>query len=188
MRSNRVIYPRGYKNKKGIQIGAYAKTLKQTQLDLVTVGGDRYYMYTYLGKINGKSKVKIIITWPENALFVPRAMKAFISCDICLNNKQLANHYQNRWPIEVFFRESKRHLGLNGYQIRTKKGVQRYVYFVMLSYLYCGLEVFDGSLNFSNGLKESRKEIKRMETSWIYQQARNGVSLDSIFLELKIAI
>ena len=184
IKSNRVIYPKGYK-REGIQIGAFAKTLKLNQLDLVTVGNERYYMYTYLGRINGCNKVKIIITWPEGAVFNPRAMKAFVSLDIHMSGKQIANHYLNRWPIEVFFRETKRNLGLDGYQIRKKEGIQRYMYLLMLGYSYCGLEVKDGVLNFSDGLKTARKEIKRVETTWIYNQAQKGVSLEAVLKSCK---
>ena len=58
IKSNRLIFPRGFR-KKGIKTGAYARSLKQSDFDLVTVGGHSYLAYTYLGKINGQRKVKI---------------------------------------------------------------------------------------------------------------------------------
>lgn len=66
LKSNRKIFPRGYK-KDGIKISDFIKMLKQHELDVVTVGGKTYYTYTYLGKINGFKKVKIIMSWPQKA-------------------------------------------------------------------------------------------------------------------------
>ncbi|WP_242964609.1 transposase [Clostridium beijerinckii] len=37
---------------------------------------------------------------------------------------ELLNHYKHRWPIEIFFRESKKKLGLDDYQVRTEKSIK----------------------------------------------------------------
>lgn len=186
LKSNRKIFPRGYK-KDGIKISDFIQKLQQHELDLVTVNGKAYYTYTYLGKINGSKKVKIIISWPQNALFNKMAMKCFISLDIEMSTKQLLNHYVKRWPIETFFREAKRNLGFNQYQIHSIRGIKRYMYLVMVTYLYCELDVQGKSLGFSKGLKRVRTEVKKLEISWIYSQSQKGVSLDRILKHLKIA-
>jgi len=85
------------------------------------------------------------------------------------------------------FRETKRRLGFDKYQIHTLKGIKRYMYLLMLTYLYCELEVQGESLGFSKGLKKARKEVKKLETSWIYEQARKGISLEDILKSLKVA-
>ena len=186
LKSNRKIFPRGYK-KDGIKISDFIKTLKQHELDLVTVGGKTYYTYTYLGKINGFKKVKIIISWPKNALWSKHALKCFISLDIELSTKQILKYYLRRWPIETFFRETKQRLGFDKYQIHTIKGIKRYMYLLMLTYLYCELEVQGESLGFSRGLKKVRKEVKQLEITWIYNQAMQGVSLQNILKKRKVA-
>ena len=152
LKSNRKIFPRGHKND-GIKISDFIKTLKQHELDLVTVKGKAYYTCTYLGKINGYKKVKIIIGWPKNALWNNHALKCFISLDIELSTKQILKSYLNRWPIETFLRETKRRLGFDKYQIHTVKGIKRYMYLLMLTYLYCKLEVHSESVGFRKGLK-----------------------------------
>lgn len=57
----------------------------------------------------------------------------------------------------------------------------------MLTYVYCQLEVSEGTLNFSKGLKNTRREVKQNQIAWIYKQAQVGVPLEQIFRELKIA-
>ena len=66
---------------------------------------------------------------------------------------ELLNHYKHRWPIEIFFKESKKKLGLDDYQIRSEKSIKRYLLIMMITYVYCGLEVSEDTLKFSNGLK-----------------------------------
>ncbi|WP_054743776.1 hypothetical protein [Cellulosilyticum ruminicola] len=56
LKSNRKIFPRVHRED-GIKINDFIKTLKQHELDLVTVKGKTYYTYTYLGRINRFKKV-----------------------------------------------------------------------------------------------------------------------------------
>ncbi len=144
-------------------MGDFIKTLKQHELDLVTVGGKTYYTYTYLGKINGFKKVKMIMSWSKNALWNKHALKCFISLDIELSTQQILKHYLRRWPIETFFRETKQQLGFDKYQIHTIKGIKRYMYLLMLTYLYCELEVRGESLSFSQGLKRLGKKLSNLK-------------------------
>ena len=57
----------------------------------------------------------------------------------------------------------------------------------MITYVYCELEVSDGTLNFSCGLKIARNEAKKEQVSWIFNQASIGNSLETVFKTLKIA-
>ena len=185
LKSNRKIFPRGYR-RKGVQIGAFARTLSVSDFDIVTVDGERYYMYTYLGKINGSRKVKITITYPYNALFVPRAMKAFISTDIKMSGKQLLKHYSKRWPIEVYFRESNRRFGMKQCQVRSKKAIMRYQYLVMLAFIFCGIGVNDKDEDFSLCRKIYQKSIQRFHIEWIVKETQNNVPIQSILSAFKL--
>lgn len=187
LKTNRVIYPKGHKSL-GIKIHAFAKTLKMSDLSLVKAGNREYYVYTYKGKLNDITEATIVLSWPKGSLFNEKTLKAFI-CPFVLDMPAeiLLSHYVNRWPIEIFFRESKRYLGLDDYQIRSERGIQRYFILLMLTYVYCGLEVSGNTLNFSKGLKVARKEIERNQIAWIHQQAQDGMPIEQIFKALKVA-
>ena len=179
LKSNRKIFPKGYR-RKGIQIGAFASTLDASDFDLVTVDGERYYTYTYLGRINGMHKVKIVITYPKEAFLVPKAMRAFISTDIKMHGRQLLCHYVQRWPIEVFFREANRHLGMKQSQVRSKAAIFRYQYLVILAYCFCGFDFDDCSNGFNRQRSVLQGSIRRFHVLWIVQQAQNNAPLDAI--------
>ncbi len=57
----------------------------------------------------------------------------------------------------------------------------------MITYVYCELEVSDGTLNFSTGIKTARNEVKKERISWIFNQAKQGISIETILKTLKVA-
>ena len=186
LRTNRVIYPKGH-GSLGIKVHAFAETLKAEDLSLVKAGGHEYYVYRYQGRLNDIKAATIVLSWPKDALFNEKALKAFISLDPNMDTQTLLNHYVHRWPIEIFFRESKRRLGLDDYQVRSERSIRTYFILLILTYVYCELEVSGGTLNFSKGLKIARKEVRRNQVAWIYNQAQMGAPLDQVFQALNVA-
>ena len=186
LKSNRLIFPRGFR-KKGVKIGVYARSLKQSNFDLVTVKGRSYYIYTYLGKINGQKKVKITISWPKGSFGLPQAMKAFVSTDIEMNPKQLIFHYLKRWPVEVFFREANRCLGMKQCLVRSKKAVIRYQYILMLGYIFCGIDAAGENINLGKERRVHQHAIQKFKITWLYNQARSNVDLIDILKVFKVA-
>ena len=84
---------------------------------------------------------------------------------------------------QTFFRESKKKLGLDDYQVRSEKSIKRYFLIMMLTYIYCGLEVSEDTLKFSTGLKNARANLEAEKITFIYNKTQAGEPLDAI-LEL----
>nr|WP_230197633.1 transposase [Thermoanaerobacterium xylanolyticum] len=63
--------------------------------------------------------------WPEKAFKNQNALHAFICTDTELDTETILNYYSQRWPIEIFFRQTKNNLGLNTYQVRSTKSIDR---------------------------------------------------------------
>ena len=84
---------------KGIQPKQFSQILLPHNLDLVTARSKSYYTYTYQGRIRGGVIVKIILSWPQKALFDEKTLRCFMSHDLRLSVKQILNHYAKRWPI-----------------------------------------------------------------------------------------
>ena len=186
LRTNRVIYPSGHE-RLGIKLNRMSKILTKDDVNLVKVGNNEYYVYTYRGKLNDAKDSLIALCWPKEALFKDGCLRSFITLDTTLTTEELLNHYKHRWPIETFFRETKKYLGLNHYQVRSSLSINRYFLLLMMTYVYCELEVSNGTLKFSAGLKIARNEAKKEQVSWIFNQASIGNSIETIFETLKIA-
>lgn len=179
LRTNRVLYPKGYGNL-GIKLGAFSKTLTKDQVNLVKVGNREFYVYSYIGRLNDLSNAHIVLSWPKDALFKEGCLRAFISPNADITATDLLNHYAHRWPIETFFRESKKKLGLDDYQIRSHRGIKRYFIMLMLTYVYCGLEVSCDTLKFSDGIKIARKQLEVEKITLIVEQVQSGISIADI--------
>lgn len=186
LRTNRVIYPKG-KERLGIKLNHMSSILTKDDVNLVKVGNNEYYVYTYRGKLNDAKNSLIALCWPKEALFKAGCLRAFITLDTNITMEELLNHYKHRWPIETFFRETKKYLGLDDYQVRSNRSIKRYFLLLMITYVYCELEVSNGTLKFSVGLKHARNQSKKDQVSWIFNQASTGVSLEAVFETLKIA-
>lgn len=186
LRTNRVIYPPSH-TRLGIKLNRMSKILTKDDVSLVKVGNNEYYVYTYRGKLNDAKNSLIALCWPKEALFEEGCLRAFITLNTNLTTEELLNHYKHRWPIETFFRETKKYLGLNHYQVRSARSIHRHFLLLMITYVYCELEVSNSKLNFGIGLKNARRQSKKEQVSWIFNQASMGISLETIFETLKIA-
>lgn len=186
LRTNRIIYPTKHE-RLGIKLNNFGKTLTKEDVNLVKVGNSEYYVYSYKGKLNDLKEALIVLSWPKEALFKDGCLRAFMSPSSNISTEELLNHYRHRWPIETFFRESKKKLGLDDYQIRSEKSIKRYLTIMMITYVYCGLEVSENTLKFNDGLKIARGQLEAEKIAFIYEKTQAGEPLENILEFFKVA-
>jgi hypothetical protein len=63
-------------------------------------------------------------------------LRAFISTDVSLETSTILEYYSCRWCIETFFAQSKDSLGFGKYQIRSAKGIKRFLLIISLASFY----------------------------------------------------
>ena len=56
--------------------------------------------------------------------------------DLTLEIPQIVEYYRRRWQIETAFRDAKQHFGFNGYQVKSRKSINR---FLQLSFVAASL-------------------------------------------------
>ncbi len=103
----------------------------------MTVGSRKYYVYRYEGPLNGLEDAVVLITYPRDAFLNPKALRAFISMDASLSTRQILDIYVERWPIEVFFRQSKNILAFAKLQIRASQGIRRFLLLMCFAHFIC---------------------------------------------------
>ena len=133
LKTNRVIYP---ENSGSIQVAQFAKTLNQSDFRLVTAKSGNYWVYRYVGKINGVSECAVLISYPENAFGKENALRAFVCTDLSLSDETIIEYYGKRWSIEVFFKQQKHYFGFGKYQIRSAVGIARFLLIISLASFY----------------------------------------------------
>jgi hypothetical protein len=181
LKTNRIISPKGIK----IQLKEFTKYIEEKDVYPVTVNGVRYLVYRYEGNLNGIDNAVVLLTWNEKSFKKPGALHAFLCTDTELKNEEILKIYSKRWPIEIFFRHSKTNLGLNKYQVRSTVSIDRILFMIALTYVYCCN--ISADRNFSNGLQVVRKNTEKDRVQYIYEMATQGVAVDEIYKKLKIA-
>ncbi|MGL5416028.1 MAG: IS701 family transposase [Clostridium sp.] len=185
LKTNRVIFPKHHE-RLGIKLHQFAKTLNIEDFDLVTVKGTQYYIYSYIGDLKDRKNVSIILSYPKEAFQKDKSLKTFISLDTSLAPLDILFQYADRWAIEPFFRDCKTYLGLDGYQVRSEKSINRYLTIILVNYTYC--KIYSNDCNhFNTSYKVAKKELAKSKVAYIYEAAASGTPLEVIFESLKIA-
>nr|WP_238475987.1 transposase [Clostridium manihotivorum] len=185
IKTNRVIYPKGHE-RLGVKLHKFATTLDIDDFDLVTVKDQEYYIYSYIGDLKDRKNVTIILSYPKDSFHKDGSLKTFIALDNSLVPLDILTQYTDRWAIEPFFRDCKTYLGLDGYQVRSEKSINRYLAIMTINYTYCKL-YSNESYHFNTGYKSAKKALIKSKITYIYEAAATGKSLEEIFKTLKIA-
>ena len=180
LKTNRILYPCGIRQK----ASEFALHLRKTDpsVSLVTVGGRKFYVYRYEGELNGIPNAAVIFSYPKEAFGNRKALRIFISTNVRLSTQEILDTYTKRWPIELFFRQSKSKLALDKYQIRSKQGIQRYWLIMSLVHYLCCMHS-GNYVTFEKGYSYLQEQIKREQFGNLHQFIKNGASLEEV-LEL----
>ncbi|MDY4969737.1 MAG: transposase [Lachnospiraceae bacterium] len=181
LKTNRIIYPCGIRQK----VSGFALHLRKEDPDvsLVTVDNRNFYVYRYEGELNDIPNAVVIISYPENAFGEAKALRVFLSTNAGLSTQEILDSYTRRWPIEIFFRQSKTKLALDKYQIRTQTGIERYWLIMSLVHYMCC--TCNGTYcSFEEGYQHFQRKIREEQVTALYQSIRHGMSLEDV---LKLA-
>lgn len=182
LKTNRIIYPKGV----NIQVKDFAQYIEKNDVCLVTVNNSKYWTYRYEGKLNGIDNAVVLFCWPENAFKKEGALHTFLCTDTELSTQTILEYYSKRWPIEIFFKQTKNNLGLDSYQVRSTKSIDRILLLISLTYIFCTIQK-DAGDSFSKGLIICRNRVKKDNIQWIYDCAKRNIPIETVFKTMKIA-
>ena len=176
LKTNRMLYPFGIKKK----LNEFAALLSVTHSDfhLVTVKNQKYYVYRYEGKLNGIENAVVLLSYPEKAFGIPKALRAFLSTDVSLSTDGILSYYVCRWPIEIFFRQCKDKLALDSYQIRSAQGIRRFWLLMSLAHFMC-VAGTGKSCSFENGYHQICDIIQMEKYHYLFLCAKGCHDFDS---------
>ncbi len=121
----------------------------------------------------------VLISYPKDAFHIPKALRAFISTDVSLSTQEILDGYVERWPVEVFFRQSKNKLAFDKYQVRSSEGIRRYWLLMSLAHLIactgCGR-----AMSFEEGYAYIYNHIEKERLQFIYQCGARHVLFEDV--------
>ena len=180
LKTNRLLYPSGMKKK----LSELAAELSTTHngFDLVTVNKRKYYVYRYKGNLNGIENAVVLLSYPEKAFGNPKALRAFISTNVALSTQEILSCYVYRWSIEIFFRQCKDKMALDGYQLCSAQRIKRYWLLMSLAHFMCiaGTGEF---CSFETGYHKICGIVQLEKYRYLFQCAKEGDDFDS-FIKL----
>jgi SRSO17 transposase len=91
-----------------------------------------YWCFTRSLRIPGLGKVRLVISFDNPELTGTYAV--LISNRTDWSAKKILASYLQRWPIETFYQDSKEHLGLDEYRMRSAEAIQKHWCLVFVAY------------------------------------------------------
>ena len=115
----------------------------------VKVGEKSYWCFTRSLRVPGLGKVRLVISFENPELTGTYAVLVTNRTD--WSAKQILTTYLQRWPIETFYQDSKGHLGLDKYRMRSAEAIQKHWCLVFVAYSLLHLACLPPSLISGSG-------------------------------------
>src|SRR5205807_135071 len=109
----------------------------------VTVGDNTYWTFTLAVRLPGLGKVRLVISFKSAELTGTYAV--LVSNRVDWNAQRIITLYVQRWPIETFYQDSKGHLGLDTYRMRSTEAIGKHWCLVFVAYSFLHLDCLPSS-------------------------------------------
>ena len=142
--------------------------------------GHQYYVHRYEGKVNKLGNAVVLISYPKEAFGNPKALRAFLCTNVGLETQDILERYTSRWPIEIFFRQSKGKLAFDKYQIRSSKGIKRFWLLMSLAHYLC-CTCNEQPCSFEDGYLEYRECILKEQMYYLYDCGVENIPFNEVY-------
>lgn len=129
-KKNRSFFPDGRDRDKR-RLSSYGAGALKRLGRWVTHDGKKYQLAERIGRLSKLGRVKLVFSRREKE----KCWIALATNETRWGALRVLCQYLNRWPIEVFFKESKQYLGLGDYQLLRYRGVVNYLHLVLIAHL-----------------------------------------------------
>lgn len=103
---------------------------------------------------------------------------------LSLRTEQILTYYSHRWRIETYFQQVKGQLGFQGYQIRSRRAIERFWLLVQFSYLFFS-DLYDQC--FTQTIHLVRRDTFMSIFEFVHTATVHGALLEQIKNELQVA-
>ena len=109
----------------------------------ITVGDKTYWTFTLAVRLPGLGKVRLVVSFKSAELTGTYAV--LVSNRVDWNAQRIITLYLQRWPIETFYQDSKGHLGLDTYRMRSTEAIGKHWCLVFVAYSFLHLDCLPSS-------------------------------------------
>lgn len=126
-----------------IKVEELVPLIPQSAYKKVIVSGKPYWCFTLALRVPRLGKVRLVISYDNKERQGTYAV--LVSNKVSWSAKQIITAYLQRWPIETFYQDSKGHLGLDAYRMRTSEAIKKHWCLVFVAYSLLHLECLPAS-------------------------------------------
>jgi hypothetical protein len=122
---------------RGTAVRDHAKHINEKEYLSLLIEGRKFKVFSCSAFISGICSVHLLFCrmWQEeNKKWSD--MHYLISDLVSFSEESILRLYLMRGGIESFHRDAKQHLGLESYQLRKSRGIERYLFLVLLAYAF----------------------------------------------------
>jgi len=118
--------------------------IPRTAYRAVTIRNTTYWTFTLAVRLPGLGKVRLVVSFKNAELTGTYAV--LVSNRVDWNAQRIITLYVQRWPIETFYQDSKGHLGLDTYRMRSAEAIGKHWCLVFVAYSFLHLDCLPSSL------------------------------------------
>jgi len=153
----------------------------------VTVGDTTYWTFTLAVRLPGLGKVRRVVSFKSAELTGTYAV--LVSNRVDWNAQRIITLYLQRWPIETFYQDSKGHLGLDTYRMRSTEAIGKHWCLVFVAYSLLHLDCLPssptkGSLPIKTIGEACRQQAQALMQAFIlyaHERLQLGQRVEDIF-------
>jgi SRSO17 transposase len=112
---------------------------------MVKVGNTTYWCFSVVVRIASLGRVRLVISYATAELTGSYAI--LISNQGAWSSQKIIATYLQRWPTETFYQDSKGHLGLDAYRMRSAEAIGKHWCLVFVAYTFLHLACLTASLS-----------------------------------------
>ncbi len=140
-----------------IKVEELVPLIPRTAYTQVKIGERDYWYFALNLRVPGLGKVRIVISFGNAELTGTYAVLVSNRTDWAA--KKILETYLQRWPIETFYQDSKGHLGLDEYRMRTATAIKKHWCLVFVAYSFLHLQCLAASPRKGRALTHPSKTI-----------------------------
>lgn len=173
-----------------INVEAFVALIPKSAYQKVTIRDQSYWCFSLVVRIGGLGKVRIVISFEADQLSGTYAV--LVTNRVDWSTKQIIATYLERWPIETFYQDSKGHLGMDGYRMRSAEAIGKHWCLVFVAYSFLHLDCLIGSLKRGTAPAKTIGEACRQQAQALIQKLilyahdslLKGQSIQDVFASL----
>jgi hypothetical protein len=124
-------------SRKQTAVREHAKHISEKQYAIILIDERKFKVFSCSAFISGIGTVHLLFCrmWQEEKKEWSD-MHYIISDLLSFSEEAILRLYLMRGGIESFHREAKQHIGLESYQLRKSRGIERYLFLVLMTYAF----------------------------------------------------